>query len=810
MDRKTLQDLQLPRILEAAAALTQTARGREAVLALPDLAAPVNVSAELARVDEAMRLLDLPDHPSLDGAEDVGPQIETAGKGGVLSAPELIAAARLLRIGHEALAAVTHWKLRAPRIAEELQPIRDLLHVAERLEETFDDEGRIRDDASPRLGELRAKAVYLGRRVKERIEGMLKDSTVQPVLQDDYYTLREGRYVLPVKAEDHRFVPGIIHGTSRTGATIFVEPNAIVDDNNQLKVVLDAIEVEEYAILSDRSKLLGRYTADATALSAALWRLDTLLARGRLARKMDATLPRVGSGREALVLKTARNPILTLLGREVIPSTVDLGDGPGGRGLVVSGPNAGGKSVTLSTTGLCCCMARFGLLPPVAEGSVLPWYDRIYTVIGDPTNMDRAVSTFTGQLARLREVLERGKGVRTLVLLDELATGTEPRRGEALAVAVVRALVDSGAECLVTTHFDAIKQLAKEDPRFQNARVGQDGAGRPSYRLETGATGESNPFEVAASVGFPADVLDAARRLVDVREVRLDELLAETERLKAALVKERGEVEDLKRRLSDDKRTYEKELARLRSESDRLVYEARKEVLQKMKRLEEELDGIARQARQEQAEPRKVIVARQEVREKKQEVRRDMDREAALVANLPTEPFPAEKLVVGARAFVFNLRAEGEVVEVSADRKRAVVKVGLVKSNVKLADLRLPKPGAAKPKPPAQKDWRIPSKEARAVAPTGSQGIDDGRFLRTEQNSVDCRGMRVDEALAAVEKKLDEAFMNEIPAVMIIHGMGTSALRKAVREYLKGSRYSRSFRTGDPDEGGDGVTIASL
>ncbi|MBM4397913.1 MAG: hypothetical protein FJ087_19785, partial [Deltaproteobacteria bacterium] len=262
MDGRTLQDLQFARIVEAASSRSQTARGRALLATLRELPGPAAAKTELVLVDQAAALLALPDHPTLDGVEDVGSQVESAARGGVLTAAELVACARLLRRAHEAFSLLADLRLRAPELAASFGNVKDHLAIAERIEETFDEDNRIRDDASPRLGELRSRVVHLGRRVKERIESMLRDPAVREVLQDDYYTLREGRYVLPVRAEDHRFVPGIIHGTSRTGATHFVEPAAIVDDNNQLKLVLDQIEVEEYAVLADRSGLIGRFAPE--------------------------------------------------------------------------------------------------------------------------------------------------------------------------------------------------------------------------------------------------------------------------------------------------------------------------------------------------------------------------------------------------------------------------------------------------------------------------------------------------------------------------------------------------------------------
>lgn len=823
MDDRTLADLQFPRILDAAAAHCRTARGRDLVRSSPALPDAEACDAALALVEEGMLLFELPDRPHLDGVEDMGHAFAAAAKGAVLSVPELVACARMLAAGAQVHRVLNDLRLRVPGLAEPFVDLKDLTPVADRVADTFDEEGRIRDDASPRLAELRAKAVALGRRVKSLVEDLVRDPKMQPILQDDYYTIREGRYVLPVKAEDHRFVPGIIHGSSQTGATLFIEPSAIVEDNNQLKVVLESIEVEEHAIRADRSRLLGKYRDDARLLADALWHLDAILGRAELARRTGGNRPALAAPGEALVLQSARNPILLLLGRDVVPVTVDL-PGEGGRALVVSGPNAGGKSVTLSTIGLSVAMVRHGLIPPVMPGSVVPWYDQVFTVVGDPTNMERAVSTFTGQLARLEQALDRcGPGRRTLVLLDELATGTEPRKGEALATAVVEALVGEGAEVVIATHFDQLKRLADSDPRVHNARVGLDAQGHPSYRLELGAVGESNPFDVALSVGFRASILERAKALVGERERQLEEALSQARRLNADLLKEKAETEELRKRAAEDKKRYEKELVRLRSESDRLVYEARREVLQKMKRLEDELDAIAKQAREERNRPatpaateRMATGRRIEVRQKKDEVRRDMAAEAALVEGHPTDPLPASALKVGATVWVASLAAEGKVVDVAGDGKRAVVQVGLMRSNVKLADLRVPKPAgkkgaAATPKKPASRHADpLPSTVAAPPIASLDGEAQDLPFIRTPENTCDVRGMRVDEALSEVDRHLDQAFLNEVPVVMVIHGMGTSALRKAVHDYLKKCRYARRFRAGGSGEGGDGVTMVEI
>lgn len=802
MDQRVIQDLDFMRIIDAWAQCAQTTEG-EALIRRQTPFSDVSLCEEaLALAEEAVGLLRLPEFPQLQGIEDIHEEVDKASKGGVLTPRELVACAHALKRAAEIQIALKDYRLRAPKLAEMFGGLPNLLHVAERIEQTFDEDLNIRDDASPILADLRSQSKYLTRRMKSLIEKYLSDPSIQAILQDNYYTIREGRYVLPVKAEDRRFMPGIIHGTSQTGSTVFIEPDAIVSENNQLKIILDQIEVEEYRILSDRSQLLGRFASEIQQICRSLWQLDVILARGRLAINMGAIKPVIGHQSESLNLIDARNPILILLGRKVVPVSLKL-DPPikgAGKCLVISGPNAGGKSVTLSTVGLVYLMCRFGLLVPVAEGSVVPWYDEILTVVGDPTSMDRAVSTFTGQIERVIQALT-SKRLRRLVLLDELASGTEPKKGEALATAIVEGLVDGGAECIVATHFDALKEINTRDGRFINARMGINPAnGLPNFILEIGASGESNPFEIALSLGLPAKIVERARSLIGEKEQRLEKAITEVERLQAELLREKEEVDALKKKLAAQKKKYEEEVIRIRRDSDRLVYEARKEALEKMKRLEEELAKIEKEVQDAKAK-KTVAVRKVEIREKKTEVGKSMEKEAPLVENLPKEPISSEDLKPQTPVYVLPMRAEGRIVEVAQGGKKVYVQIGNMKIAAKLEDLRKPEKKAQSQTPNITKGLTDIQKKPREIKQN---------WVRTEHNTIDIRGMRVDEALSAVERFLDLAYRREETMVVLIHGIGTSALRTSIRKYLETSHYCARFRAGDIEEGGEGVTIVEL
>lgn len=788
-DTKTLRDLQFERVLEDAASRAQTVVGAQLVRSLCVLQDPGSCTQELAMVEEATYVVQAREAPSLVGVEDIRGLVEEASKDKTLSAPELIACARVFQTGHEVKAFFQAAQLRVPLLAQWVSTWPDLYTVGERIAATFTPDLRIRDDASPILAELRREAEYLSRKVRAKIEDMLKEERVRGFLQDEYFTLRNGRFVLPVKAEEHRFFPGIIQGTSKSGATIYVEPEAIVSDNNHLKWVLDQIEIEEIAVLQERSSLIGRFAAQAQRLAEALFRLDCILARARQALAFNGAFPKVSTKPEVpLDLLEVRNPLLLVLGREVVPINISLKEPPSG--LILSGPNAGGKTVALCSVGLCIAMLRFGLLPPLNPSSTIPWYDKVYTLLGDLTDVDQSVSTFTGQMQRISEIMTNAAG-RTLALLDEIGTGTEPRYGEALATSIVEALTEQGVECIVATHFEGLKELGRTHPRFANARVCLDPqTGRPTYRIEMGEPGRSNPFEAAREAGLPEVVIERAKRRVDERESRLEELLREVEVLRATLEKEKAEVEILRRQAAEQKKKYEAEVARLRRQADRLVYEARRDVLQKMKSLEAELEAIEKELKHERAK-QKVTVVRREVREKKAQVNSEMAKEAPLVEDLPSEPFPADEIRPGAEVFVLPLRAEGRVVGLAADKKRVEIQVGSMRTIVKVEELRKPL-----------------KKKGRAHQASGGSSAKQETDAPT---TIDLRGLRVQEALAALEKGLDEAYRSgRDVAVTVIHGVGTTALRNAVRQYLEKAPYPLIFRPGDLDEGGDGVTIVTF
>src|SRR5256886_2485645 len=527
----------------------------------------------LARVEEARELRRLDREVPLADALDVRPALGRAAREGTLEPHELLAIARLIRAAVSARRFCLALRDRVPLHAELAETLSDFEPLAQELERAFDPAGKLLDTASPLLAELRERSRGLHRSIKARLEEMLKDEEVVGMLRDAYYSVRGDRYVVPLRAEHKAHLPGTVHNASGSGQTLFVEPQELVELGNQLTIADASALEEEQRILGELSRAVGR-RAEALARDVEpLATLDETLAGARLADDLSAAPPRLADAtRESFRLSAARHPLLVLQmnargrGGSVIANDIEL-PAPA-RALVVSGPNAGGKTVTITAVGLSALMARAGLPVAAAEGSRMPLYRTVYTAIGDEGDLSRDLSTFTAHLTALRQILEAA-GPGTLVLIDEIAADTDPREGAALAVAALERLVGAGAQVLITTHLEELKALGLSEPRFASASVGFDLQRlAPTYRLQIGEIGRSSAIEIAARVGIPADVCARARELLgggvsalsaaverlDAERTALEQAHAEADRLRDELRREREAAARERERLAQVER----------------------------------------------------------------------------------------------------------------------------------------------------------------------------------------------------------------------------------------------------------------
>ncbi len=802
---RALELLGWPELLSALAARAQTPGGQERALALPFLDGRVEVETAQLVVADALGRLDEGAAVHLGGAEDVGPQLDLAEKEGVLDGLELWRVRSTLVALRDLAAFCREHGEAAPHLTARGRGLSDHEALLLRLDRCLEPTGELSDDASDRLRQARQRAVGLHRQMRRQAEELAGRWHEEAALQDRYFTVRDDRYVLPVKSGDKRRVAGIVHGASRTGQTLYVEPLELVETGNDVAIAEAEVVEEELRLLRELS---GEVAAAAGLLRDdldVLFDFDVAWATAGLAQTLSARpagVSGVGAGERwaPVELRRVRHPLLALAaaageGPEVVDNDLVLEPDTGA--LVITGPNTGGKTVLLKTLGLCTLMQRAGLPLPAADPSWLPLFDAVVGVIGDDQSLARARSTFSSHVETIAEGHDAAGAVaaaggRALVLLDELVADTDPRQGGALAQAIVEAFLGQGARVVVTTHHEGLKAAASVRAGWDNAAVGFDVASQqPTYRLRPGVPGSSNPFEVAGRYGLSEAVLERARELaagdadsllsaIDSLEEAQEEARQTRERAEAA----REEAEEARRAADETRRALEAEREGLEADKRTVLANARRKAERGLREAVDEARAVI--ARLQRGGMREAV-------EGQRELQRRLDALAEAEPDVATPSGAGEgTLEAGARVRVLDLAGVvGEVVEVDGDRAEALVLVGVARSRFPVARLE-PVAGAA------------PSTSA-------------GRWSRDAPASGDrrtsrCRllGMRADEALTAVEVFLDRAFRQDLPEVVIVHGHGTGRLKQVVRDYLRDAPYVASFRRGGRGEGGDGVTVVEL
>jgi len=792
--QRTLEDLGYAEVLRALAHRCRTEPGRERALARPFLGTEEEVSEALALVTESRRLAQEQFSLPLGGVTDLRSALELASKNGLLEPRQLIAAAQLLFAFVRTREALEERQHGVPRLAAISRRLPQLEPLAVRLDRSFEADGEISDRASPELREARDRVRGLHRRIKGQLDEMLHDEGFTPKLRENYYTLRNGRYVVPVVSNYRGEVPGIVHNASQTGQTLFVEPERLVGMGNDLAIAQSLVAEEERRILQELTNLLGRESARALEGIAAVAELDEAEASAVLAGDLRAYTPEF-SGVEDLALVRLRHPRLVLRDTEVVPNDVEMKGQA--RALVVSGPNAGGKTVTLTAVGLCALMLRAGLPIPAGEGSRMPLYHTVHSTVGDAQDLSQGLSTFSAHVVRLRDIT-LSVARNSLVLIDEIAADTDPREGAAIAIAVLEELLDKGAVVLVTTHLEELKALAHLDPRFLNARVGFDSKRMaPTYKLQLGAAGASSAIEVASRMGLPAHICERARDL--------------SMNAGGALTKALTAAEEERRKLQDEldrAKVAASEAERLRKELEEQKVQFERERKARLMRFNEEVAAASEQAAAEVQELLKVLRAQSnekaasEARSQLLQRMEDANQRAktARAELFQVEaPAPAE-LRVGAWVRYSGLNKDVEILELHGEQ--ALVAAGIMKMRVPVTELS----GTRTGKP---KESRFPERNKQAQQLQRAKAAAPEAVPATHYR-CDVRGMRAEDALSELESFLDRGMRSGEEAAIIIHGHGTGALRQAIRDYLAASPYIRMYRPGENHEGGDGVTVVAL
>jgi DNA mismatch repair protein MutS2 len=796
IEGEALAQLGWETVTDALARRCATARGEERAALLAFAPTLEEARDRIADIDEARRLLADDAALSFAGITDVDVAAERAAKGSVLAGEELVAVADTARALTSLRRHLARHQARAPRLAARASDLTDLEHLHEPILGCFEPGPRLVDHASVALGPLRRKAASLASELDARAQRLLDDPELSRHLQDRFTTQRHDRYVVPIKASAQAAVKGIVHGTSQSGQTVFIEPEAIVSLTNRLVIAEAAVADEERRILAELSARVGQ---EAEAIRAGLvvaTELDLIAAGARLAEDLDASPPVLAEG-APLRLQRARNPQMLLMAKACVPNDIVVEPRTT---LLISGPNAGGKTVALKTAGLAAAMAHAGLHVAADARSSVPWLSAVYAHLGDAQSVDRDLSTFSAQIADFVRFVERADE-RTLVLLDEVAVGTDPEQGAALAQALLEALADRGASGIVTTHYERLKALPPHDERFANASVGFDmHAMQPTFELHLGLPGASGAFAVARRHGLAEAIVCRAEALAGSTTAGIDELLAEIagehdaiEAERRAIERERAEVQRARARADDERRELRKQRKNLETSESAAAVVALRRARAEVDRVRAELKRAKRQEEVAAAERRIDLAWRRASRQVSALEEGERPARAGV---------PPEALAVGTEVFVPRFGRRGRVVE-PPSRKRVMVQVGALRTHVSLDDLELDV------EPPAGA-----SSEGRARAPQAASPAaprePEHTPVRTPDLTLDLRGYRIDDALGELDRFLDQALLSSRAAVFVLHGHGTGALRRAIRDHLEEHPATHAWHPAGPEDGGDGVTVAWL
>ncbi|AJY73645.1 endonuclease MutS2 [Paenibacillus beijingensis] len=787
MDDKILQTLEYSKIIHKLLQHTATTMGRKRAEELRPNSDLEDVKRSLQATDEASKADRLKGSAPFGGIADIAQSLHRARIGGTLNAAELLEIAYTARGARRV-------KRHLLQLHED-EPIALLAALAQQLAEhrpleeaimrCIDDSAEVLDSASMELASIRRELRSGESRIREKLENMIRSTSVQKMLQDAIITLRNNRYVIPVKQEYRSHFGGIVHDQSGSGATLFIEPETIVAMNNKLRELRAAEEREIEKILQMLTAQAAEYEEDLLLNSDLLGQLDFAFAKARLAHDMKAALPRMND-RGFLKLRRGRHPLIDP--QKVVPLDVELGNTH--TGIIVTGPNTGGKTVSLKTIGLLSLMAMSGMFVPAEDGSQLCVFDAIYADIGDEQSIEQSLSTFSSHMTNIIRIL-RSMTPKSLVLLDELGAGTDPAEGSALAIAILDHIHRMGCRIVATTHYSELKAYAYNRKGLINASMEFDVATlSPTYRLLVGVPGRSNAFAIAERLGLSKMIIDQARGEVSEDDLRVENMIASLEEDRLSAENERLGAEAERREMEALRAKYASERLQFEQQRDKLLLKAQeeaREAVAKAKREAEDIIADLRKLAQEEGaavKQHKLIEARRKLDEAAPELHKPKKAGAA-------RSVKAVKIEPGDEVMVYSLNQKGHVVDISDSE--ATVQLGIMKMKVKTGDLELIKQAAAiKPQQP---------KQAASLKRTRDDNV---------RMELDLRGSNLEESIMEVDRFLDESFLSGMGQVYIIHGKGTGVLRSGIQDFLRRHKHVKSYRLGNYGEGGAGVTVAEL
>lgn len=793
MDERTLRILEFDKIINRLKSLCASELGKElAEEVVPERQYSV-VERMLRETTHAVDFILRRGNPPLGGLHDIRSSLKRVEIGSMLTPGELLRVSDTLRTARNLKnysSAVSSEENEAnDHIGELIAGLTSNKRIEDKINLAIASEEEIADSASNTLANIRRQIKEHQNSIKEKLNSMIHSSKYQKLMQESLVTIRGDRYVVPVKAECRNEVPGLVHDSSASGATVYVEPMAVVEANNNIKQlkIKEQIEIERilHELTSDVAEIVEPLKINMSIFAA----LDFAFAKAKLSLDYNCVCPRLNDEKR-IKIKKGRHPLLD--SKTVVP--IDLWAGESFNTLVVTGPNTGGKTVTLKTVGLFTLMAQAGLHVPAAEGTELSIFHDIFADIGDEQSIEQSLSTFSSHMKNIVKILSEADD-RSLVLFDELGAGTDPTEGAALAMSILENLHDTGAITVATTHYSELKVYALTTEGVENACCEFDVETlRPTYNLLIGVPGKSNAFAISKRLGLQEEILDRAREFLSGEEIQFEDVLMKIEKNRSESEKERLQAESYRLEIEGLKKELEQQKQKLHTQKERLLREAREEARRILLNAKQDTESMLEEMKRAAKEQDEILQnkAAMEVRARLRNSIGEL--ESSLSENLMTRKGfvkPPENLKPGDSVLIINLNQKGTVVNPPDKDGEAIIQAGIMKINVHVSNLKLVDDQAA---------------EIQKIG-SGRIGMNKAMHISTQ---TDIRGMNVEEAVLELGKFLDDAAIAGLSEVTIVHGKGTGMLRNGVHQYLRSNRHVKSFRLGKYGEGESGVTIVIM
>lgn len=783
MEKKLENILEFDKIKQQLGEFAVSTLGEEAIRGLSPESSFAKVKEAQQETEEGAKVLRLRGSAPITGLTDVLPHLKRLEIGGDLNGLEIYQIGSNLRVSRlmkNFFSDLEEQGVELPflyTLAAELLQLRDL---EDEIAISVDESGYVLDTASETLRSIRQTLNRTEGRVREKLEALLRDRNAATMLSDAIITIRNDRYVIPVKQEYRSHYGGVIHDQSASGQTLFIEPQSVVDLNNERRALQAKANQEIERILAELSAHLAEHISEIHHNTYLLGRFDFILAKARLGKAMKGISP--GLNDQGIVkLYEARHPLLDPA--KVVANDILLGKGYSV--IVITGPNTGGKTITLKTLGLLTIMAQSGLQIPAREESEIAVFEDVFADIGDEQSIEQSLSTFSSHMTNIVSILEK-MNAKSLILFDELGAGTDPQEGAALAISILDEVARRGASVVATTHYPELKAYGYNRPFATNASVEFNVETlSPTYRLLIGVPGRSNAFEISRRLGLDSDVIESAKSLIDTESANLNEMITDLEDKRNLAEQEFEEAQETTRDAERLLQDLQKEVAAYHQNKERLLEQAKAEAAKVIEHAEEEADGIIREIRELQLRGAQGIKEHELIDAK---TRLSEAKPKTIQKRVVHQTKPVtHKLEPGDAVRVLSLGQKGTLID-KASNSEWNVQIGIIKTKIKESDL----------------EYIQPEKPKKERVITNVRNTDPVR------SELDLRGMRYEDALQAVDKYIDEALLAGYPRVAIIHGKGTGALRTGVTEFLKNHRMVKSTRFGDAAEGGNGITIVDL